>query len=606
MARSAASLGTPPLRSSDTRAPRGAHPPTTEAGAGRRRTAASPAQRWLFAIVAAGTAGLVLYPILMFVIGSVRTAPWGEPDAAWTLAGYLDAYGDAHTWKLVLNTFLIGGMALAGIMLVGLFFAWLITRTDAPCKPVLEVVAIAPYFLPAVVSGVSWAILANPRNGLLNNWLSALLGTQVAPINIYSHVGIAFVLVSYIAPMAYLLMVPMFRNVDSSIEESACMSGASSWLTLRRVTLPVLAPAILGVGILMAIKSLEPFEVPFLLGMPSRINVFTTEIYAALTFTPPADYARATALAMLLVIVTATMVLPLQRYLSRNQRSFVTIKGKGHVTRLTRLGRWRWPLFALCLLYGVVVLVLPLYTIAISSVSKVFGSFAPGNFTIANFQEVLSAPLLRRGLINSIVLGLLGATLTCAWAVLVAYVVHRTRFAGRQVIDFVSYLPISIPGLVIGLALLWAYLGTPALSWMYGTRWILVVAYVTVTLPFALRALSATMVQLDPELEEAARMSGARFGTLWRRVLLPLMRPSLIAAWTLVFIMIIREVGASILLYTTDSVVLSVLVIDSWNSGAFGIVAAMSCYMMFVIGAAVLLRRIVTWRFERVSWSRGV
>jgi iron(III) transport system permease protein len=567
---------------------------------------ATPAQRCLYAIVLLGTTLLVLYPLAMFLLGSVRSGPWGEEGATWTLMGYLGAYGDPHTWKLIGNTFLIGGMAWTGIMLVGVFFACLVTRTDVPCKPVLEIVAIAPYFLPAVVSGASWAILGNPRNGMLNNWLSAIAGHAVAPINVYSHIGIAFVLMTYIAPMAYLLMVPMFRNVDSSIEESAYMSGASTWLTLRRVTLPVLAPAILGVGLLMAIKSLEPFEVPFLLGMPSRINVFTTEIYAALTFTPPADYARATALAVLLMVVTAALVLPFQRFMSRNQRSFVTIKGKGHVSRITQLGGWRWPLFALCILYGVVVLALPLYTIAAASVSKVFGSFAPGNFTTTNFYEVLAAPLLRRGLVNSILLGFVGATLTCAWAALVAYVVHRTRFKGRQAIDFLSYLPISIPGLVVGIALLWAYLGTPVLSWMYGTRWILVVAYITVTLPFALRALSATLAQLDPELEEAARMQGARFFAIWRRVLFPLLRPSLIAAWTLVFIMIVREVGASILLYTTDTVVLSVLVIDSWNSGALGIVAAMSCYMMFVIGAAVVLRRIVTGRFERVNWSKEV
>jgi iron(III) transport system permease protein len=571
-----------------------------------RPSGAMPMQRWLFAVAVLGTAILVLYPLLMFLLGSARSAPWGEPGAAWTLSGYINAYGDLHTWKLVGNTFLIGGMAWIGIMGVGLFFAWLVTRTDVPCKPVVEVVAIAPYFLPAVVSGVSWAILGNPRNGMINGWLSALLGHHVAPINVYSHVGISFVLMTYIAPMAYLLMVPMFRNVDSSIEESASMSGASAWLTLRRITLPVLAPAILGVGLLMAIKSLEPFEVPFLLGMPSRINVFTTEIYAALTFTPPADYARATSLAVLLMIVTALMVLPFQRFLSRNQRSFVTIRGKGHVSRITRLGAWRWPVLVMCVLYGVVVLALPLYTIASASLSKVFGSFAAGNLTFANFHEVLSAPLLRRGLINSILLGVVGATLTCAWASLVAYVVYRTRFKGRQAVDFISYLPISIPGLVIGVALLWAYLGTPALSWMYGTRWILVIAYVTVTMPFALRTLSATMVQLDPELEEAARMHGAPFFAMWRRILFPLLRPSLIAAWTLVFIMIVREVGASILLYTTDTVVLSVLVIDSWNSGAFGMVAAMSCYMIFVISAAVLLRRVATQRFERVNWSKGV
>lgn len=562
---------------------------------------ASPVQRWLWVWAVLGTALLVVYPLGMFLVGSFRSAPWGDPGAAWTIAGYVGAYTDPYTWKLVFNTLLIGVMTLAGVMMVSIGYAWLITRSDIPFKPFLEVLVITPYFLPAVVSGASWSILGNPRNGLLNTWISGLVGERVAPINLYSHVGIAFVLVTYIAPMAYLLIAPLFRSLDSSMEESSYVAGASTMRTFMRITLPVLAPGLLGVGLLMAIKSLEPFEVPFMLGLPSRIGVFTTEIYAALTFTPPADYARATALAILLVVITAGMVLPFQRFVSRGEKSFITVRGKGHVARLTRLRAWRWPLLIACVAYGAVSFLLPLYPIALAAVSKVFGVYQADNFTLEHIREVLETPLLRRGLFNSMLLAFGGATLGCLWAFLIAHIVYRSQMRGRALLDFVSYLPVSIPGIALGLALLWGYLATPGLSQLYGTHWILLIAYMTVTLPFAIRTVGAAMLQIDPELEEASRMHGAGLLRTWRSVLLPLMRPGLIGAWTLLFILVVREVGASVLLSTSDSIVLSVLVIEHWNSGVLGLVAAMSCYMIAVIGGAVLLRKLLSGRFETIT-----
>ncbi len=562
---------------------------------------ASPAQRWLWLLAVLGTALLVVYPLGMFLVGSFRSAPWGDEGATWTFAGYLTAYGDPYTWKLVWNTLLIGAMTVVGVMTVSVGFAWLITRTDVPFKAFLEVLVITPYFLPAVVSGASWSILGNPRNGLLNTWASALVGERVAPVNLYSHIGIAFVLITYIAPMAYLLIAPLFRNVDSSMEESSYVSGASTLRTFLRVTLPVLAPGLLGVGLLMTIKSLEPFEVPFMLGMPSRIGVFTTEIYAALTFTPPADYARATAIAILLVAITAGLVLPFQRFVGGNEKRFITVRGKGHVARLTRLRAWRWPIFAACATYGAISFLLPLYPIALAAVSKVFGVFQPDNFTLEHIRHVIETPLLRRGLFNSMLLAFGGATLGCIWAFLIAHIVHRSRLRGRYVLDFVSYLPVSIPGIALGLALLWGYLATPGLSQLYGTHWILLIAYMTVTLPFAIRTVSAAMLQIDPELEEASRMHGAGLLRTWRSVLIPLMRPGLVGAWTLLFILVVREVGASVLLSTSDSIVLSVLVIEHWNSGVLGLVAAMSCYMIAVIGGAVALRKLLGGRFDTIT-----
>jgi len=554
---------------------------------------------WLLAIV--GTGILVVYPLGMFLVGSFRSAPWGSRSATWTLDGYSSAYSDGYTWELVVNTFAIGAMTLVGVMVVSVAFAWLVTRTDIPFKGAIEVMVIAPYFVPAIVSGVSWSILGNPRNGLLNDWISSLAGRDMAPVNMYSRIGIAFVLVTYIAPMAFLLITPLFRNMDSTIEESSYVAGAGAARTLRKVTLPVLSPGLLGVGLLMAIKSLEAFEVPFMLGLPSRIGVFTSEIYAEMTFTPPADYTRATAIAMLLVVFTAGLVLPFQRYLSRNERSFVTVRGKGHVSRPARLGAWKWPIFGATLGYVGITLLLPLYPIVLASISTVFGEYSADNMSLQYFRDVLETPLLRRGLMNSIILALAGATLGCVWAVVIAYITHRTRFRGRYVLDFVSYLPISIPGIAAGLALLWGYLGTPGLSNLYGTKWLLLLAYMSVTLPFALRTISAAILQIDPELEEASRMHGATLRRTWLRVLLPMMRPGLIGAWTLLFILIVREVGASILLYTSNSVVLSVLVVDSWNSGVLGLVAAMSVFMILMITAALLVRKLLGGRFDTIT-----
>lgn len=554
---------------------------------------------WLGAFV--GTAVLVVYPLGMFLIGSLRSAPWGEPDAHWTLAGFTDAYGDPHTWGLVGSTVAIATMTVVGVMAVSIGFAWLITRTDVACKPLLRFVAIAPYFIPALVCGFSWSVLGNPRNGLLNQWASWVAGEAVRPFNLYSHTGIAFVMVTYIAPIAFLLIYPLFRNVDSALEEGSYAAGASAARTALRVTLPVLAPGLLGVGLLVAIKALETFEIPFMLGQPSRIAVFTTEIYAALTFTPPADYARATALAILLVAVTAGLALPLQRYVSARQQAFVTVRGKGHRSNPVALGRWRGPLLGLCVGYGVLTLVLPMYPILMAAFGRVFGVFEPGNFTLEHFRQVFEAPVLRRGVLNSLLLAAGGATLGCVWALGIAYIANRTRFRGRNLLEFVCYLPVSVPGIVLGLALLWGYLAIPGLSQLYGTHLILLLAFTTVTLPFALRGISAAMLQLDPELEEAGRMSGAGTTQTWLRVFLPLMRPGLIGTWSLLFIMIVREVGASVLLYTSDTVVLSVLVLDNWNSGVLGLVAAMSCVMIAMIVAAFVLMRALGGRFDSIA-----
>ncbi|MEZ5653188.1 MAG: iron ABC transporter permease [Burkholderiaceae bacterium] len=561
----------------------------------------APRERWLWLGAVLGTTLLIVYPLGMFLIGGFRSAPWGDAGAHWTLDGFRQAYGDSHTWRLALNTLWIGLMTVTGVMAVAVSFAWLLTRTDIPAKRLLLFVATAPYFIPALVCGFSWSVLGNPRNGLLNRWASWLWGENIRPFNLYTHEGIAFVMITYIAPIAFLLIYPLFRSVDSSMEESSYASGGSVFRTLRRITLPVLAPGLLGVGLLMGIKALETFEIPFMLGQPSRINVFTTEIYAVLTFIPPADYARATALALLLVVVTAGVALPLQRYVSARQKAFVTVRGKGHVAKPTRLGGWRMPVLLLCLAYGFVTLLLPLYPILIAAFSKVFGVFEVDNFTLEHFAHVFETPLLQRGIVNSLLLAAGGATFGCIWALGIAYTVHRTRLRGRHLLDFACYLPVSIPGLVLGLALLWGYLATPGLSALYGTHWILLIAYMTVALPFALRGISAALLQIDPELEEAARMSGSGSAQVWRRVLIPLLRPGLMGAWTLLFIMIVREVGASVLLYNSDTVVLSVLVLDHWNSGFLGPVAAMSCVMIAIIVAAFALMRLLGGRFDAVS-----
>jgi iron(III) transport system permease protein len=526
---------------------------------------------------------LVLYPTYMLLYGSIWSARPGFP-GHFTVEHYLSTATSLDTYKVLLNSLIIvgGKTILAGIIAVGL--AWLVTRTDVPCRTLVEIVAPLPFFVPGLLSAIGWAMLANPRNGTLNQLAAGVFGLEQGPFNIYSYGGLIFVMALHSAAFVYLMVVAAFRNLDAGLEESAQLSGAGRWTVFRVITLPLVLPALSGAILLTFISGLEAFETPVVLGTPARIFVFTNEIHYAMTVSVPANIGRAMTLGVWLVIITLLLVLLQWRLLGR--RSYTSVTGKGYRPQVTELGVWRWPAFGLFVLYALVAVVLPIGQIFATSFFKVFGLLDWNLFTLDNYRQVLTDPLLGRALRNTLFLAVAGGILVVFLSGLVAYVVVRTRFVGRRVLEILSWLPWTLPGIVLSLAMLWAYIRVPGL---YGTIFILLVAYVTHGLPIGTRALSGTLAQLSMDLEESARVSGASWWATFTRILLALLRPGLVAAWLLLAAMFIRTLSIPIMLMAPGNEVLSVITLNYWDQGQGQKVAVIAMLMLALLVLLMLV-----------------
>jgi iron(III) transport system permease protein len=390
----------------------------------------------------------------------------------------------------------------------------------------------------------------------------------------------------HLAPLVFLLMVASFRSMDPSLEESAIMSGASLFTVFRRVTLPLARPALYAGILIMAVRGLESFEVPALVGLPNHIWVFTSRIWDVLNATPP-DYAQGGAYALSLLVLTTIGVLWHSR-LAKRARAFQTVTGKAFRPRPVPLGAWRWPATSLIVLYFVVSVLLPLLTLAYASTQGFYSP--PSHYTLthmtaSNYVAEFHDPLVRHALKNSLVLGIGSATLVMLLTAVASWVVVRTRLPGRSLIDTFAFLPLVVPGLVLGVAMLAVYLRFRTLP-IYGTLWILLLAYLTRYMPYGMRYSSTSMFQIGRELEESAQMSGAGWLQSFRRIVLPQLAPGLLAGWIYILIVSVRELGSSVLIYTPGREVLSIVIWQQYRDGLFPQLAALGVMM---IGALVML-----------------
>ncbi|MGE5306371.1 MAG: ABC transporter permease, partial [Alphaproteobacteria bacterium] len=449
---------------------------------------------------------LSLYPVVMLLFGSVRDAAPGEA-ASFTWTAYREAYTDPSTYRVLLNSLVIAAVKTIFAVILGVFFAWVITRTNTPYPRLLETLVTLPFFVPPILTAIAWAMLANPTVGVINKFFMLVFGLDRPLFNIYSYTGIIWHMTHYSAAFVFLLVVGAFRATDPALEEASRASGASGLKTFFRVTLPLMAPAIMGAALLAFIRGLEAFESALFFGLPAKIFVFTTEIYAALTQRTPADYPRAMALAALLMVITFTGVF-IQRRIMAGKKYF-TVTGKGYRPRPVDLGVWRWVTFGLCVGYFFVALVLPVSQLLLSSFFTIFGLYDFKLLTLDNYRQVFSDLLFWRALRNSLVLAASGAVLCMLLSAVVAYIIFRTKFWGKGALDFLSWVPWSVPGMVLALGLLWAYILLPGPIVLYGTIWILLIAYLTIGLPIGVRSMSGTIVQISEDLEESSRACGA-------------------------------------------------------------------------------------------------
>ena len=560
--------------------------------AASRITTASFAQprfdaKWL--IIGACVA-LTLYlgvvPLGFLLWQSFFTPQTATQAAEFTLGNYRDAYGSARTWTLFWNSlqFAAGTSALA--FCFGTLLAWMNERTNTPCKSLFFALSIIPLIIPGILFTVAWILLGSPKIGLVNLVLRAAFGTDAVFFNVYSMWGMIWVDALHYSPIAFLLMTAAFRSMDPALEESAVMSGASVLQVVRKVTLPLVWPAIFATLLILFVRAIESFEVPALLGLPVGIQVFTSAIYQAV-HRYPSEIGLASSYAVTLLLITSAGVY-FQSVLSTRGNRYATMTGKGFRPRLIDLGRWRYLTVSIFLAYFLLIVVLPFAVLLWSSLQKFYSvpsMEALQRLTLEPYRTILSYPSLWRSVWNSLLLSVSTATLIMLVTSVICWIVVKTRLRGRWLLDNVASLPMVFPGIVLGLAIMILYLYLPI--GVYGTIWILLIAYVTRFLPYGLRYNTTSMLQIHKELEESAAMSGASWATTFRRIILPLLKPGLVAGWIYIVIVSIRELSSSILLYSPGTEVISILIWELWENGQYVELSALG--VMFILALLVLV-----------------
>ena len=532
---------------------------------------------------------LVLTPLLMMILNSFQVSQPGEP-VVYGLQGWQAVVTSAGMLAPIYNTFSLAITRQIIALVLGIFLAWLLARTDIPMRGGLEFMFWISFFLPVLPVTMGWILLLDPNYGLLNQWLLKLPFIHEPPFNIYSFWGIIWAhLTATTLGIKVMLLTPAFRNMDAVLEESSRISGASALGTLVRIITPVMTPAILVTTVLGIIRSLEAFEIELLLGVPIGLHVYSTKIHELVISEPP-EFPPAMALGTAFLGILLLLVI-LQRMVV-GRKSYTTVTGRGFSYRPTPLGRWKYPAFALVLLLAIIITVVPIALLVMGTFMKLFGFFhIPEPWTLDNWRQVLKDPVIFRSLWNTIFIGLGAGGIGILLYALIAYVIVKTRFAARGLLDLLSWLPWSIPGILLGIALLWTFLGTKVFLPIYGTLYILIIAMVIKSMPFGTQLIKSVMLQLGSELEEASRITGASWFYTYRRILFPLLFPALLTVGLVVFISAARDIGTVVLLATGRTRTLSLLMLDFATEAEFERATVVAVIIVILVVVAAFIAR---------------
>ncbi|MEO8317446.1 MAG: iron ABC transporter permease [Bradyrhizobium sp.] len=535
----------------------------------------------LYIIVFAVVAFLALVPLAALVIGSLRDTSPGMP-GQWTLANWANLASPGVV-ETLLTTLEVAGLSTFFAMVMGTALALVIHRTDFRWPNAMTGMLGLSFYFPSFILAMAWIVIGSP-GGVINDVLR-LVNIESFSVDIYSVGGIIFVMVLHQVPFVYLTIRGPIMGMDPSYEEAARTAGASPWRMLRSVTLPMLAYALASSALLCLVLTLEQFGIPVLIGVPGHVTVLATQIYLLCRF-PPTAYGLAAAIGLTLAAITGIAIL-LQRRLARGGRSVVTTGKAGKITPIP-LGGWRWPVNLICGFYIAVSLVLPGLILLYTSLIKFFTANPfDAAFTIRNYLYIWNSEETQRAIVNTVIVSGGGALVGVVLGIACAYFTVRLRPTGYRVLDALVMLPFGVPGIVLGLGLLWAYAYLPLP--LYGTLTLIVLAYVTRFLPYATETSGARFVQLDRSLEEAAWTAGAsRLSGVWR-ILMPLSLPSLQSSYFLLFMAFFREISATILIFTASTSVLSVSIWSSFEQANWGLASALSILAMILMVAMMSL-----------------
>ncbi len=550
-------------------------PRLTNLGTSARRLAPS----WLLIVV---LGWLTLYPLFMLFVASFQGSQEG---GALTLNNYQRAFADPGTWRVFWTTLWLALVRVGISLIVTVFLAWAITRTNVPWRRGFEVMIWLLFFLPSLPVTMGWILIGSPP-GVVNKLLELLPFVHGPVVNIYSYWGIIFVSTLQMSAFMFLLTAPVFRSLDANLEEAAWISGAGAFTTIRRVILPLALPGILEAAFYTFIFALESFETELLLGIPARIYVFSTQIYE-LANDYPTDIPKATALGMLFLVFIVVLIGIRLRVL--RGKMFTVITGKGYTPRIAALKRsTKWIVFGVLMLYVFLAAVIPLLMLVLGSFIKVWGVWNTQMFTLYNWKITLGDQRLLGAIWNTAFLGLLVGIGVVIATSLATYVMVRTRLAGRRLLEFITWAPRMAPAPVLAIAFIEAYVGgTNFFRPILGTVFMLAIVLFVNFVPLGTRTMSGGMFQIANELEESARVSGAGWITTFRRVVLPLLTPALTTAFLLAFLLSTRNLVLVIFFYTAKSRVLSTMLWEEWT-GSYTQQALVIGLIMTAMSAVVL------------------
>ena len=550
--------------------------------------------KWvLFPIAVTAVIILIVFPLVQLFKGSILT-----PEGELTFIYFQNIIKDRALLEAFRNSMVIAIGATLISLLTGVPMAWAVSRTDIPLKNFIRNFTTVSMVTPPFLGAIAWVFLLGPGAGKFNLFFRFLFNTDATLFNIFSIAGITCVISMYAYPFVFLYTTSALDNMDANLEDAANILGSNKWKTLYKITLPLIAPAIISGAILSFLEALALFGVPAVLGMSRGIFTLTTRIYQLFNYPP--DFEQGAAMAVPLIIITGLLLIFQFLYLRKKQ--FTIVSGKSSQPMLIRLGMAKWPILGFCLLVIMLSVIIPYFMLLIISLSKIWGApLTIGNLTLENYDFILFRySLSQRSFMNSAFLSFLAATIAVFLGLIITIYIKRTENIGRRFLHYMMILPFAIPGIAMAVAFLWAYIRPPFN--LYGTIWILLVAYIARRVPLCYMNCSDAMTQINFELEESARIIGASWFKSILNITIPLLKLSLVSGWMLVFITSFRELSASILLYSPNSEVIAVTIMALFEEGEFEALAALSIIILaitlvFIAGS----RKIVGKGFAQAS-----
>jgi iron(III) transport system permease protein len=542
---------------------------------------------WILGSVFVIVGVIIVFPLSVLFFNSFKV------DGGFSLNNYLTVFQAKRNYTAFINSLWLGLFTALFSVLFGAPLAWLVTRTNLPFSKLFKTLFMLPYVIPPFIGAIAWSQLLNRRNGYINRILMSLLGLENAPFNVNTMPGLIWIMSLYLYPFVFITVSGALERMDPTLEEAARTCGSKTFRIMRDITLPLVAPSIAGGALLVFASSIANFGIPALVGMQGRVFVLTTMIYSYMHSGGFNGIAMASSLSILLMGISIAALVLNNFYFKKKQ--YALISGKSMRPKIVELRKWKIPCLILAMFVVFISVILPFFSIGLTSLLNAWGAdISWENLSLRNYKYILfDYQLTKEALKNSLMLGAGAATIAMVIGSLIAYISVKTKIRGRKVLETVSQIPYTIPGTVVAISMILAWSGSFGIN-LYNSFWILLLAYLAHYIAFAVRTTSASLEQIHPSLEEAARVSGGSWLRSLKDIVVPLIRPGLIAGWFLIFMPTLRELTMSILLWGPKTVTVGVAIFEMQEAGYVQVSAAFATLLLAIVIAGNLLVKALT------------